>query len=46
MREKIMASETTAATNTIRQNEHPYFKKMKKMYRIINLFPHLKKIYI
>ena len=25
-----MASETTAATNTIRQNEHPYLKKRRK----------------
>ena len=30
-----MANETTAATKAIRQNEHLYWKKKKKMYRIM-----------
>ena len=33
----------TAARDTIRQNENLYFKKRKKLYRIIRLFPHWRK---
>ena len=37
-----MASETTAATNTIRQNEYPYLKKRRK-YVILFIYFLIKK---
>ena len=33
-----MASETTAATNTIRQNEHSYLKKRRKCIALFTCF--------
>ena len=35
---KIMASETPAATNTIRQNEYPYLKKRRKYIELFIYF--------
>ena len=35
MQVKKIANDTTAATKAIRQNEHPYWKTKKKMYRIM-----------
>ena len=40
-----MASETTAATNTIRQNEHPYLKKRKQCIVLFTYFL-IKKLYL
>ena len=39
-----MASERTAATNTIRQNEHPYLKKRRKCIVLFIYFLIKKKI--
>ena len=38
-----MASKTTAATNTIRQNEHPYLKKNKENVSYYSSISSLKK---
>ena len=37
-----MANETTAATNTIRQNKHPYLKKRRKCIVLFICFLYLK----
>ena len=41
-----MASETTAATNTIRQNEHPYLKKQRKCIILLIYFLIKKHLYL
>ena len=41
-----MASETTTATNTIRQNEHPYLKKRRKCIVLFIYFLIEKNLYL
>ena len=46
VRVKIIASETTAATNTIRQNEHPYLKKNRRKCIVLFIYFLIKKQFI